>query len=229
MSRYYPLFADLSRQKVLVVGGGSVALRKVQALLRAGAEVWVIAPSLTPGLARLTRNKRLHHLARPFRRGDIRGFLLVIAATDDPAVNRAVSREAQKAGRLVNVVDVPELCTFIVPSTIAWGDLTLAISTGGASPAFAKRLRQELEARFGEGYGRFLKLMAALRPTLLRTLREPKHRQRLFTSLAFSDIPQLTNAGKRRRAAARLRGLLAEHLDETMVRRLMQRAEKWLR
>jgi len=169
--RYYPVLLDLKDRPCCVVGGGPVALRKAVTLRAAGARVTVISPALCAGLSRLAKARRLIHLARGFRAGMLKGFFLAVAATDDRRVNEAVSREAARRGMACNVVDVPSLCSFIVPSVIARGGLILSISTGGAAPCLARRMRLDLEKRFIPGYSRALKAVAAERRRL--KAREP--------------------------------------------------------
>lgn len=140
---WYPLFLDLRGQPVVVVGGGAVATRKVRALARAGAKVTVISPKLSGALR---RRRSLRWVARPYRPGDLQGAVLVVAATDDWEVNRAVCREAKRRGLLVNCAAPPEAGNFIVPAVARRAGVTVAFSTGGLSPARAKQLRQALEA-----------------------------------------------------------------------------------
>ena len=138
----YPLFLELTDQPVIVVGAGKVATRKIKTLLAAGAIVTVIAPAATAALRRL---KTISWLRRRYQSGDLRGARLVVAATDDLAVNRQVCSEAKLRRQLVNCAAPPEAGNFIVPATVRHGAFTIAISTGGASPAAAKALRQKLE------------------------------------------------------------------------------------
>lgn len=138
----YSLFLELSGQLVVVVGAGKVATRKVRTLLATGANVTVIAPDATPSLRRL---KKVHWLRRRYQTGDLRGARLVVAATDDLEVNRKVCAEAKRRRQLVNCAAPPAAGNFIVPAIVRHGAFTIAISTGGASPAAAKALRQKLE------------------------------------------------------------------------------------
>src|SRR5215831_8641737 len=121
---YYPLMLKVKDEACLVVGGGPVALQKARALRRAGAKVTVVSPDFTPAFRRL----RVRRLPRKFRTGDVPGHILVIAATDDPKVNRAVSAACRQRAIPVNVVDVPELCSFIVPSILRRGPVVVAVS-----------------------------------------------------------------------------------------------------
>ena len=138
----YPLVLELTGQPVVVSGAGKVATRKVRTLLAAGAAVTVIAPVATPALRRL---KKVRWLRRGYQPGDLRGARLVVAATDDLAVNRQVCTEAHRRRQLVNCAAPPDAGNFIVPALVRHGAFTIAISTGGASPAAAKALRQQLE------------------------------------------------------------------------------------
>ena len=139
---YYPAFLNLQEKKAVVVGGGKVAERKVLTLLKAGADVTVVSPLLTSRLRKLKEAKRIRHISRTYRFGDLKDSFLVIAATDSPAVNTKV---AEGAPALLNVVDVPFECNFIAPSIVKRGPLVFAISTSGTSPAFAKAVRKEIE------------------------------------------------------------------------------------
>jgi siroheme synthase-like protein len=159
---------DVKGKRCVVVGGGTVALRKAQSLLECGAAVEVISPEMCPGLEELTSNGSLKALRRPYRCGDLKGAALVVAAADDGEANRGVSEEAAESGIPVNVVDVPGLSSFIVPSSLRRGDLTVAVSTGGKSPALARRIRAELEGGIGEEYSLLVSLADEVRSELKR-------------------------------------------------------------
>jgi len=157
----YPLFLDLTDQPVVVIGAGSVATRKIRTLLAAKAKVTVISPEASATIRRLVKTKRVGWVQRRYRRGDLRGARLAIAATDDLAVNQLVCSEAKRRNLLVNCIAPPAAGNFIVPSQVRRGGIIIAISTGGASPAFAKRLRRDLERFLGKGYPQLLKQMSA--------------------------------------------------------------------
>lgn len=159
----YPIFLDLSNQPTVVIGAGSVATRKIQTLLKAGAAVTVISPKTTAPIRKLAQTKRIRWLPRRYRKGDLRGARLVVAATDDLALNRTICAEAKRHKLLVNCIAPPAAGNFIVPSLLTRGGITLAISTNGASPAFAKRLRHDLEQFLGDEYPQLLKTMSAAR------------------------------------------------------------------
>lgn len=168
MSSLYPLFADVAGRKVVVVGGGAVAERKVQALLASKADVVVISPALTEKLVELHDRGQVEVHQRPYRPGDLADAWLVIAATGDEHVNRQVFAEAKQNRVFCNVVDEPGLCSFHVPSLVRRGDLQIAISTGGVSPALAKHLRRQLAEQFGEHYETFLEAARQLREHVKR-------------------------------------------------------------
>ncbi|MEE8448340.1 MAG: bifunctional precorrin-2 dehydrogenase/sirohydrochlorin ferrochelatase [Thermodesulfobacteriota bacterium] len=194
--RYFPAMLDIKAKSCLVVGGGQVAQRKARSLLKAGAKVTVVAPSLTQGLQKLKTSATIRHLARPYQPRDLKGKQLVFAASSDQKINQRAAREAQKRGILVNVVDAPVHCTFIVPSVVHQGDLTIAISTGGRSPALAKKIRQELEPQFGREYAVFLDILGRIRSRLLTLGRSSAINKAVFTSLVEAPFRDLIKAGK---------------------------------
>lgn len=181
----YPIVLNLSGRRVLVVGGGEVALRKARALADAGAQVRVVAPKLVVGF---TEDGRFECLAAQYERRYLEGALVAVAATDDEAVNRCVAEDARAAGVLVNVVDRPELCDFIVPAQVRRGELLIAISTGGAAPALAKRLRERLEKEFGPEYATLLEVLREVREDLKKRNVPADLRRRIFERLTEDDL-----------------------------------------
>jgi len=163
VSRYFPAFLDLRGRRCLVVGGGAVGTHKAQALAECGARVTVVSPTATPALAALAAAGRLVRRPRPFVERDLRGAALVVAATGVAAVDRAVAALARRRRVLVNVVDRPPECDFIVPSVLRRGPLQIAVSTGGRSPALAREIRRELEALFPHDYGDFVERVGEAR------------------------------------------------------------------
>ena len=161
--KYYPVFWDITGKKCVVIGGGEVAARKVARLLDCGAKVCVISPDLVPELADLTREQRISHIPSEYNGRGMDGAVLVIGATDDEQTNAAISQDAKTKGIPVNIVDDPQKCDFILPSLVERGDLSIAVSTGGNSPALARRLREELEAVYGEEYATLLNILGQLR------------------------------------------------------------------
>ncbi|HEY3384667.1 MAG TPA: siroheme synthase CysG [Vicinamibacterales bacterium] len=148
----HPIFIDLSGQPVVVIGGGTIAERKVESLIGAGARVTVVSPEVTDRVDRWSAAGQLTLERRGYRNGDLHGARLAYATASDPQVNRAVQAEARELGIWFNAVDDPELCDFISPAVVRRGDLTIAISTNGRSPALARYIREEIEARFGPAY-----------------------------------------------------------------------------
>ena len=163
MGALYPIFADLTGRPVLVVGGGAVAVRKVAALHAAGAGVTVVALHARREIAQLAAGGDVELLERAFVPADLDGKWLVVAATDDCELNGRIFREASARRILCNVVDLPDLCTFHVPAVVRRGLLQIAVSTGGASPAMARRIRERLEGEFGAEYGPLLEALLDLR------------------------------------------------------------------
>ncbi|HOW57582.1 MAG TPA: bifunctional precorrin-2 dehydrogenase/sirohydrochlorin ferrochelatase [Smithellaceae bacterium] len=164
--KYYPVFWNIQNKKCVVVGGGEVAARKVRRLLACGARVLVVSPQLTPELAALIADNSLEHVALEYHSRYLTGAVLVIGATDDENINDAVSRDARAGCIPVNIVDDPQKCDFILPSLVERGDLTIAIGTGGQSPALSRHLREELEGIYGEEYEVLLRILGKLRPRM---------------------------------------------------------------
>lgn len=168
MYHHYPVFLNVHGRECLVVGGGQVACRKTKALLAHGARVKVVSPELCLELSELAKGKAIRAVRRDYEAEDLRGVFLAIAATDDARVNRKVAEEAGVRGVLVNVVDDLEGSDFIVPSYLRRGDVAIAISTGGKSPALARKIRTRLEADFGDEYASLALLLHEVRSELKR-------------------------------------------------------------
>lgn len=168
MSAYYPVFLDLTGRFVLVVGGGPVAEGKVEGLLAADANVTVVSPTVTPRLADWVAVGRIAHLPRGYRAGDLAERRLALVATGDPAVSAAVAAEGRERGVWVNSADEPARCDVILPAVIRRGRLVVAVSTGGASPAAARAIREELEGYLTEDHATLVELAADAREDLRR-------------------------------------------------------------
>lgn len=194
--QYYPVHLDIKNRNCLIVGGGAVGTRKVNTLLECGAHVTVVSPDPTSQLTRLASEASITLKRRAYRSDDLSGMFLVIGATDDETLNLQISKDAERAHILCNIVDRPEVCNFILPSIVRRGDLVITISTSGKSPALAKNLRQKLETQFGREYADFLLLMGAIRQKLLSQSHEPEAHKALFNQLIDSDLIQLMQAGK---------------------------------
>ena len=214
MKKYYPAFADIEDQPCLVVGGGGIAEEKTAALLDCGADVTVISPDATAALRDRADRGEINWIARQYEPGDVRGHRLVISATDSTVVNERVYRDAEAEGVMVNVVDVPALCRFIVPSVVRRGDLCIAISTGGKSPALAKKIRGQLEGAFGTEYAVLLDLLGQYRPRMKATHPDDiETRARLWPSLVDSDILDLIREGRADEARDRVESCILHSSD----------------
>ena len=165
---YYPVFLNIRGKRCVVVGGGQVALRKVSALLEHGAKVEVISPALCPELAQLADDGEITALCREYGRGDLKGAFVAIAATDDSETNLKVAEEARLNAVLVNVVDDAKNSNFILPSYVRRGDVTIAVSTAGKSPALARKIRTRLEKDFGDEYASLALLLDEVRTEVRR-------------------------------------------------------------
>jgi precorrin-2 dehydrogenase/sirohydrochlorin ferrochelatase len=221
--RYYPIFVDLRGLRCAVVGGGRVAERKVHALLRAGARVHVISPSLTPRLALLAARKKIDLTPRAYRSGDLEGPAsarpdgsralrpgLVFATTDNPETQRAVRKDAEKIGALVNAADDARESDFLVPASFAQGDLLVAISTSGSSPALARRLRRQLQVTLGHEYRGYLRFLREARKQVMRTVPDEAQRAKIFRQLSEAPVMDWLREGPPRRAAGDMKKWLAK-------------------
>jgi precorrin-2 dehydrogenase/sirohydrochlorin ferrochelatase len=186
--QYFPIFLDIKNRNCLVVGGGDVGTRKVEKLLECGASVTVVSIDTTEKLKRLFEDRHIALIERAYRPSDLESRFLVIGATNDERLNRQLSMDAEKHNLLCNIADRPKACNFILPAIVQQGDLVLAISTSGKSPAFAKKVRKDLEKQFGEAYAVFLDLMGAIRSRLLREKHAPEQHKPLFQKIIQSDI-----------------------------------------
>ncbi len=206
MSFSYPVVLDLTDRRCLVVGGGPVAEGRVEALLAAGARLTVVSPTLTPRLGALAQAGRIRHVARGYRRADVAGHHLVVVATDDRAVTEAVAREGRERGIWVNAADCPGCCDFILPSVLRRGRLTVAVSTGGATPALARAIREELEARVTPDYAALVEVVAEVRRELRQRAVRPA--AQAWRGAVDRDLRALVAEGRHAEARARLRRCL---------------------
>lgn len=183
----YPISLDLRDKPVLLVGGGEVAFRKAQGLSRSGCRPTVVALEVSPAFQVWLEKQSFQVERRSYRSGEAAQYFLVISATDDAEVNQRVFEDAQRAGRLINVVDQPGLCNVYIPSRIDRGNLQVAISTAGTCPAFARWLRRELEGAVPELYGLLLDRVAAIRARVMETFPSPDARRRVLERLLHSE------------------------------------------
>ncbi|MGH7392054.1 MAG: precorrin-2 dehydrogenase/sirohydrochlorin ferrochelatase family protein [Candidatus Rokuibacteriota bacterium] len=201
---HYPVVLDLAGRPVLVVGGGAVGERKVEGLLAAGARVTVVAPRLTARLAALAGEGRLRHVAREYRAGDVDDHVLVFVAVGDEAVAHAVRLEARARRVWTNVADDPARCDFILPSVLRRGELVVAVTTGGASPALARAVRERLESVVGEEYGALTALVADVRREL-RAMAASPEADAWNQALGDDHLSRLVREGRSDEARRRLR------------------------
>jgi siroheme synthase-like protein len=164
--RYYPVFLDIVGKPVVVIGGGNIAHQKVAGLLKAGAEVTVVSPEVNAEMTSLKNEGRFRHIERDYEPGDLEGYALAFVATDDRSVNSTVADEGKARKVWVNAVDDPPYCDFIMPGIAQKGDLIIAISTSGRSPAMARKMREEIEAFLTDDYVAMLELAAEVRAEL---------------------------------------------------------------
>jgi precorrin-2 dehydrogenase/sirohydrochlorin ferrochelatase len=180
----FPAFLRLNGRRCLVVGAGPVAEGKIQSLLRAGANIRVVAPEATDRVQSWARTKKIRWHARKFRVGDLAGTFLVVAATSSPALHAKIFRQARRGGVLCNAVDDPAHCDFYYGSVVRRGELLIAISTGGHSPALAQRLRKKLEKEIGAEYERWVTTLGIARKRLFAKSISPARRTALLHELA---------------------------------------------
>lgn len=204
------VFLLLRGRPCLVVGGGQIATRKVERLLAAEAEVQVVAPQLCPELARLATGHRIRHLETVFQLRHLDGVRLVVAATSDADVNRAVSTAAQDRGVLVNVVDCPELCTFTMPAVVERPPVQVAIGTGGAAPLLARVLRARIETWLPSNYGKLADLLARNRQQVAKRFADTDSRRRFWEEVLEGPIAELVVSGQEQEAEQRLAKLFEQ-------------------
>ncbi|UJF32022.1 precorrin-2 dehydrogenase/sirohydrochlorin ferrochelatase family protein [Paenibacillus hexagrammi] len=203
MRHPYPILLDVRNQHVLIVGGGAVALRKVRALLEAGAKITVISPTLTSELEDLEvrgeivlfRQNYQAELLSSVVSSRTPRFLLAIAATNDQAVNHLVYEDMAALGIPVNIVDQPELSRFIVPSVVRRGKLLIAVSTGGASPSAARRIAKEIELSYGDEYEMYLDFLSEVRQYVQQRVDDKTMRQRMFKEMLEWDVLDKIRSG----------------------------------
>lgn len=183
MPRYYPINLVLKNKKCAVIGAGNVAERKVRRLLECGAHVTVISPAITPGLKNMAQRGKIILKNRKVNLRDLDGAYLVIAATTDRSINSAVSSYCRKNNILINVVDSPKECGFILPSIIRRGALTISVSTDGISPALSKKIRKDLEKHFGAEYAALLRMMKRIRPQIREKIKSMRARKEFFNKI----------------------------------------------
>jgi precorrin-2 dehydrogenase/sirohydrochlorin ferrochelatase len=188
----YPINLDLNKKKVLIIGGGKVALRKIKRLIYTGANIRIISPEIRQSIFEIIQTREnTTYCNRKFIEDDINNGFLIIAATDKTKINREIGQLARDNNRLVNVVDSQKLSNFTLPSVITRGDFLLTISTGGNFPGLSKVLRKKLELEFGEEYEFFLELMGQIRELIKERVEFEDKRRKIFCRLANLEIVKL--------------------------------------
>ncbi len=218
---YFPIFLDIENQKVIIVGGGEVAERKIRNLLIYGCRIYMISPHLTPHLQQLVAKGKIRHVSYESLGTFMNDALMVIVATDDPEVNSQIASQTKEHGLLVNVVDQPGDCNFIMPSIVKRGDLQIAISTAGKSPALAKKIRKEMEVMFGPEYGSLIELLGIIRIKLLSRGQPSAKNKIIFQKLVDSNLLQLIKEGNWNGVRATIKSILGEDFPiEDIVKQL---------
>ncbi|MCX5840275.1 MAG: bifunctional precorrin-2 dehydrogenase/sirohydrochlorin ferrochelatase [Deltaproteobacteria bacterium] len=211
--KYYPVNLNMTNKRCVVVGGGDIAERKVERLLECGAQVTVVSKSLTPLLKARKKTGQMDHIDRDYEDQALDGAFMVIGATDQNDVNERISKDAMARGLLVNIVDDPDRCNFILPSLVQQGDLSIAVSTGGKSPALAKKLRKELEKQYGPEYQTLLVIMGILRKRILAGDQRAADNKAVFEDLVHSDILQAIREKDRGRVNTIIHDLTGISMD----------------
>ena len=209
MPEYYPAYLNLAGKRCVIIGGGTVAQGKIAALRDAGAQITVISPDATTGIQRAAQRGQVEWLARKYQAGDLAGAFIAVAATNVWHVNREIFEEAERLGVLLNVVDDPDLCTFIAPSIVKREPVTLAISTGGASPALARKLRETLADAPALEWADLAKVLAEARKEIKqrRTVIDPERWQCCLTT----ELLQMAQSGRQEDALQTLLSRLLDH------------------
>jgi precorrin-2 dehydrogenase/sirohydrochlorin ferrochelatase len=205
---FYPLFLELQGRRVLVVGGGIIAERKVESVLAAGASVTVVAPDITEALRKLAESSAIHLQQRKFTVGDLEGVTLVISATNDSVAQEAIVSAARARGILINTVDQPELCDFIVPAIVRKGHVVLALSTSGRSPALAAALRLRLEGVITDDVARAADVLGKVRSEVHLRFADPDRRKQVFEAIVASGILDWIGECDDDAALARVRSII---------------------
>ena len=197
---YYPIFIDIEDRSVVIIGGGEVCARKAETMMKYGARVTVVSPAFTAEIAQWANDGKLTTREKRYDSADLDGANIVIASTDDTSVNEQIAADCRERRLPVNVVDVTPLCEFIVPAIIDKGSVTLAVSTGGKSPALARTLKEDLQRMIGPEYAEVNDALGTLRESAKRVLPTDVDRKRFFDGIIAKGILDMLRAGNRREA-----------------------------
>ncbi len=201
MAALFPMFVKLDGRKCILVGAGKIAGQKLESLLASGADVLIVAPAASDAIQELAQHGRVTWTQAEFQAEHLQGASLVIAATGNPAVNQAVYSAAQQRGIFCNSVDEPERCDFYYPALVRRGDLQIAISTAGKSPALAQRIRKELEEQFDSSYISWLNWLGTVRDSLFRRQMDPELRRRTLHRIAGRIVFERFKSSREQKAA----------------------------
>ena len=214
---FYPININISNRRCLVVGGGSVAARKIASLLDCEALVRVVSPEVCGTIATYANDGRLEWIRRDYHRDDLEEVFLVFAATDQPLVQKRVARDAEHAGVLLNSADDPERCDFQVPAKVRRGNLLIAVSTGGASPALAAQLKQRLLQTYGPEYAIFVELMSMVRQQVVGKNRESEENRQLFHRLLTQPLAEMIEKGQWEEILLHLESVLPKEINSREI------------
>ncbi|SHO49713.1 precorrin-2 dehydrogenase/sirohydrochlorin ferrochelatase family protein [Desulfopila aestuarii] len=209
----YPVNLQIAGKLCLVIGGGKVGLRKIRTLLSCGARVMVISPEVVEGIALLVTKGEIELQQRGYREGDLAGAFLAFAVTNNRRIQDQVATEARKNGVFLNIADEPTRCDFQVPAQVRRGELLLTVSTGGASPALAKLIREQLEEQFDGEYGKVISLFARIRDVIVDRPGNSEVNRVMFQRLLQAGLVDLVRGSKWELVAALLRSELPEGID----------------
>lgn len=212
--KYFPISIHLEDKLVVVVGGGEIACRRIESLLKCGARIKVVSPEVLPRIVFLDQSGQLSLDKRPYRRGDVKGALVALTATDDREVNQLVWEDAQRYGVLLNTADEPALCDFIMPALVRRGDLTVAISTEGKSPALASNIRRRIDEMLGPEYGKLLDVLGHWRLRLRKRFTDPVQRKVIQRRIVDSDTLDLARDPDPEALERRLEEIVRDTVEE---------------
>ena len=206
--KYYPVNLNIRDRCCLVVGAGPVGTRKTGVLLSCGADVTVVSLEVSNPVSRLAAEKRIVLKRRPYQSSDIDTAFLIFAATENAELNQRVCEDARRQGKLCNIADHPELCDFTLPAVIERGDLMITVSTSGKSPAYARWVRQQLEAQFGPEHAELLQLLGGIRKKLRQQTGDTEAQRRIFEHLMDHGLLEYVKDNDRRHIDALLASVL---------------------
>lgn len=218
----YPVNLDIRDLLCVIIGGGTVASRKIESLLPCEAKIRVVSPMVIELIAERAQAGMLDWQQKKYEQDDLSGAKLVFAATDNPIIQKQIVADADAAGILVNVVDMPESCGFQVPASFRRGELLLTVATGGGSPALAARIRKELESSYGPEYVGFVALLAAVRQEIVPFSDDLAKHKQMFDKLLDSDILNYIQQEKWGKLGSLLQNILPARIDTLRIVREMQ-------